>query len=345
MVGHGPRRRQVARGLSLLAVGALATRGGRARAQAVAKLATVAPDGTPWAEQLARLRARVKAATGDGLRISAYLGGGLGDENVTASETRRGAIQIWGGSTAALASLVPELALFELPYLFRSAAEADHVIDEVVAADLDAALARRGLQRLFWSENGFRSFGTRFGPVTGPADLAGKKMRSQEHAIHIAMYRALGASPVPIAVTEVLSSLQTRVVDGFDQTPLFSFAASWYQGIGHFSLSQHIYQPAVVVANRDWFVKLPRAQQEALTADARAEAARGRRDVRELEPLLIENLAAAKVKVHRLDEPQRAALARACERVHAEWLKGKGKATAPLFRKIQAGLRALRGER
>jgi TRAP-type C4-dicarboxylate transport system substrate-binding protein len=304
----------------------------------VAKMATVAPDGTPWAEQLRRLKKRVETDTGGRISIKGYLGGGLGDENVTAGEVKRGSIQLWGGSTGALATIVPELSLFELPYLFRTYDEADHVIDRVLFADMQRLLGSRGIQVLFWAENGFRSFGTTFGPVRSPANLKGKKMRSQESEVHIQMYRAFGAAPVPIAVTEVLSSLQTRVVDGFDNTPLFTFAASWYQGIKDFSLVDAIYQPAIVVANKPWFDKLRPEDQRVLLGDAESEAKRGRVGVRELAPLLLDNFRAAKIDVHTLTDAEKAAFEKLALPVHDKWIASKGRTAAPLVKKAKAAL-------
>ena len=157
------------------------------------KLATIAPEDTPWSEQLKDLKKRVEAGTQGRVKVKVYLGGALGDENTTASECKRGAIQIWGGSTGALASLVPELSLLELPYLFRNYQEADHVIDDVLMEDFRKVLADKGFTLLFWAENGFRSFGATFGAITSLGAIKGKKMRSQESEVHLETYRALGA--------------------------------------------------------------------------------------------------------------------------------------------------------
>jgi TRAP-type C4-dicarboxylate transport system substrate-binding protein len=308
----------------------------------VAKLATVAPDGTPWAEQVKSFKQRITSEGGGRINVKSYLGGGLGDENVTASECKRGAIQIWAGSTGALASVVPELALFELPFLFNTEQEADHVIDNVLNTDMQKLLASRGFQILFWAENGYRSFGTTFGPVKTPDALKGKKMRSQESDVHLEMYRALGASPVPISVTEVLSSLQTKVVDGFDNTPLFTFAASWYQGVKHYSLTEAIYQPGIVVANKAWFDKLSPADQKMVMGDPKGEAIKGRKGVRELAPLLIENFKAAKIEVHTLTGPEREAFAKVCIPTHDKWTKGKGKSAAAYVAKAKTAIAELR---
>lgn len=338
---------------SFVSTAALATLGSVASRRAlgadgkpdVAKLATVAPDGTPWSEQLHTFKSRIEKEAAGKVKIETYVGGALGDENVTAADCKRGAIQLWGGSTGALASLVPEFNLFELPYLFRTVEEADYVLDEVLFDDVKALLSKRGFQFLFWAENGYRSFGTKFGPVKTPAALKGKKMRAQESDVHIAMYKALGASPVPIAVTEVLSSLQTGVVDGFDNTPLFTFAASWYQGIKHYTLAEAIYQPGIVVANKEWFDKLPADLQKAVVNDQKGEGKRGRKGVRDLNPDLIANFGAADITVHTLTEAEKDAMAKVCEPTHDAWTKAGGKTAAPMVAKAKAALKGFRAKK
>jgi tripartite ATP-independent transporter DctP family solute receptor len=339
------KRRELLQAAAALAPVAFASHAWAAGEPNVVKLATVAPDGTPWAEQLKTFKTRVESGTAGRLKIKSFMGGALGDENSTASECKRGAIQIWGGSTGALATVVPELALFEMPYLFRTEAEADHVLDQVLYEDMKQLLSKKGLTLLFWAENGYRSFGSNFGPIQTPAQIKGKKMRSQESDLHLEMYRALGASPVPIAVTEVISALQTGVVDGFDQTPLFTFAASWHQGIKHYSLTEAIYQPGIVVANKAWFDKLSPEDQKTVLGDPAAEAKSGRKGVRELAPLLIENFRSAGIQVHEVSSEQKRVFAKLCEPTHARWMSGKGKTAAPMVKKAKAALEKLRGGR
>jgi TRAP-type transport system periplasmic protein len=292
-----------------------------ADAPIVLKVASVAPEGTPWAEQLAAYKQKVEGESKGRIKLKPFLGGALGDENQTVAECRRGAIAMWGGTTAALATSVPEISVLELPYLFSDAAQADHVLDEVLRDELKARLAARGFVPIFWSENGFRSFGTKWGPVHGPADLKGHKMRSQESLVHLETYRALGALPQPIAVTEVLPALQTGVVDGFDNTPLYTFAASWHLGIKHFTVSEHIYQPGLVLASKKEFDKLPAELQKILTSDLGKLTAEGRTAVREMGPLLLQNFTGAKIPVYRPTAAERASLARATAQVQDAYVK------------------------
>lgn len=309
------------------------------------KLATIAPDGTPWAEQLQDFRKRVEKESAGRIRIRSFMGGTLGDENSTVAETRRGTIAMWGGSTAALGSVVPELAVLELPYLFRSLDEADHVLDDVLFEDFRKLLADRGYVLVFWADNGYRSLGTKQGCVTSAADLKGRKMRSQESSVHLETYRALGASPVPISATEVLPALQTGVVDGFDNTPLFSFAASWYQGVKYYTVSDHIYQPAAVLISKKVFDTIPADLQKVLLGDARKQAKDGRAGVRALTPFLLQNFSAAKVQVCELPADAKAEFARMTLPVHQAFLKGEGKAAAGLYQKAVKALETYRSKK
>src|SRR6185436_12198059 len=293
------RRRFLAAGGAGAATLAFGARGRAAAPEVTFKLATVAPEGTPWAEQLAAYKQGVEAASKGRLKVKPFLGGALGDENQTVAECRRGALPMWGGTTGALATSVPEISVLELPFLFKSAEEADRILDKVIYAEVEKMLAARGFVLLFWSENGFRSFGTKWGPVRGPADLKGHKMRSQESLVHLETYRAFGALPQPIAVTEVLPALQTGVVDGFDNTPLYTFAASWHLAIKHFTLSEHCYQPGAVLASKKEFDKLPPDLQKALKADVAKVTTDGRAAVREIGPLLLQNFTNAKIPVYK----------------------------------------------
>lgn len=310
----------------------------------VLKLATVAPEGTPWAEQMQDFRKRVEKASNGRLKIKAFLGGTLGDENATVSETRRGRIQAWGGSTAALGSVVPELQLLELPYLFKNEAEADYILDKVLFDDLKEVLAKRGYVLAFWAENGYQGMGTKFGCVTSPEDFGGHKMRSQESLVHLETFRSFGASPVPIPVTEVLTALQTGVVDGFSNTTLFSFAASWYQGVKAYTVTDHIYQPAAVLISKKYYDTLPADLQQILVADSQKQAEKGRAGVRALAPFLLQNFTNAKIEVCKLTPEQKATFAKLSKPVHEKYLAGPGKSARPMYDKVVKGLADFRAK-
>lgn len=286
----------------------------------VIKVATVAPEGSPWAIKLTDFKKLVEAKVPGKVRVKLFLGGTMGDENETVLATKRGQLQGVAASTGALASQVPEFNVLELPYLFKNFEEIDHVTANVIRAPITKYCDDRGLTFGFWSENGFRGFGGKF-KVASLEDLKGRKMRSQENPIHLAMYRDFGASPVPIPTTEALPSLQTGVVDGYDQSALYLFAASWHTASKFYSTTDHIYQAAAVVFNKAAWDSWPVEIQEALKSAAMAIEDDLKKQVRAMGPVLLDNLAASGVEVTRFTPEQRAPFAAIAEKTRTNYLK------------------------
>ncbi len=303
----------------------------------VVKLATVAPEGSPWAMGLVEFKKRAEEAGKGRLKIKLFLGGTLGDENDTVMAVKRGQIQAFGGSTGALASQVPEFNVLELPYLFDRVEEADYVLDKIVKTDIARACSDRGITFGFWSENGYRSFGGKF-KVTSPEDLKGRKMRSQDNPIHLAMYRAFGGSPVPIPTTEVLTALQTGAVDGYDQSALYLFAASWHTASAFYSVTNHIYQPAAIVYNKAAWDSYPKEIQTALTEAGLAVEGDLRKKVRAMVPILLENVQELGVKVNVLTPAELAPFVKLGAKARADYVKGAPKSEKALYEKMIKGL-------
>jgi len=308
-----------------------------AQERIVMKVATVAPEGTPWEQQLRRFKHYVEEGTGGRVQVKMFMGGSLGGEKALVRRTAQGSIQVFAGSTAALGSLVQEMNVVESPYLFADGAAADTALDnEAVKAEVRTLVARRGFTFGFWAENGFRSWFTKDRPIRTPSDLSGLRMRSQEALVHLETYRALGASPVPIDVTNVLTSLQTGVVDGFDNTPLFAFATSWYQAAHHLALSRHAYQPGIIVYSKRWFDGLPADIQEVLRNVPQDMVQEGRTNVRRMDPILIRNLERYGLEVHEPSSAERASFAAATHTVADRVATKVGPGGRDLLRAIRA---------
>jgi tripartite ATP-independent transporter DctP family solute receptor len=302
------------------------------------KGATVAPPNTPWSQLLKRYKKVVRKASEKRIKVKVYLGGTKGDEQSIVRQVRKGTLQAAGVSTGAMSVVVPEIDIFELPYLFDNVEQADRVLDAVrpLVAEIVEA---KGFKLVMYSENGYRCFGAKK-PIRTPADLKGYKMRAQESPSHLAMYGALGATARPISVGEVLPALQTGNVDGFDNTALFTQAASWHQGIQHFSVSNHIYQPALVILNKAWYDALPPELQTAVIPTNHDLEVRGRKGIRALTPLLLKNFEQQNVTVHTLSAEQIDAFRKAIHLAWAERMKNATPMGKKLFDAIQAAKQA-----
>ena len=273
----------------------------------VLEMGTVVPAGSPWALQLKRLKKYVEEKTGGRVKVKLRLGGS--NERSLARRTQMGSKQGFAGSVGGLSSIVREVNVLEAPYVFDTVAQADKALDDPeVLKQVRAILAKQQLVFALWGENGFRSYFSRR-PIRTPDDMKGVRYRSQEAVAHVEAYKALGASPVTIDVANTMTSLQTGVVDGFDNTPLFAMATTWYQGLDdderNLILSKHSYQPGIVVYSKKWFDTLPKDIQEILLTVPYDLTTWGRDQVRKMEPVLIKNLVRYGYDIH---EPSSAEL-------------------------------------
>lgn len=337
---------------TLLAVAALALVGLFAARPAAAqtyelKIATVAPDKTPWADLLKDYKKAVEKASGGKIKVRVFLGGTMGDENETVRMTARGEISGVGASTGAVASLVEELMAIEIPFLFKNANEADYVLDKHLLVPMEEAFKKKGLVLVMWSENGFRHFGASF-PIKKPSDLKGKKMRSQESFPHIEMWKALEASAAAIPTTEVTTALKTGSVNGFDQALLYMVAGAWHSSITHMTLSAHIYQPAVIAFNKDWFDKLPPDLQKICIDEGRKIVRSGRAAIRKMNPSLVEIIRGPKDKpkviVTTLSDAEREEFVKKTAGVAAK-VKGKSASVKATVELIEKGLAEFRSKK
>lgn len=300
------------------------------------KIATIAPDGTPWAQFLTQFKKRVRKQSKKELKPLVYLNGIKGDEQSIVRQVYAGTLQMGGVSTGALSTVVPDMDILELPYAFPDFATADRTLEELRPL-VEEILNTKGLTLVMYSENGYRSFATKEKCVKSPSDLKAVKMRSQESQVHLETYRSLGASPIAISVGEVVSSLKTGVVNGFDNTAIITQALGWDQMIKFFSKTNHIYQPALIIANKKWLESLSEDHQNLIRENARKLEKPGRQLVRAIEPALIKNFEAQEVKVCTLSDQEIKAFQDATRSV---WGVRHKKAT-PLGQKLIKAMKCL----
>ena len=304
------------------------------------KFGSIVPEGTPWADTAKR----VEKVSKKKFKVKIYLGGILGGEKALTRRCKKGSLQIYGGSVGAIATMVPMLDMLELPFVYNTLDETDFVLDKVADKELKKALYDGGYKLMEWAENGWRNFASNKRFIKSPQDLKGLKMRAQEHPNYIATWKAFGASPLPIAVPEVLSSLQTGVVDGFDQTLLFTFASSWYQGIKYYSISRHIHQGGLIAISRKFWDSLSPDLQAVLMKNTDKETRIFRRKVRKLSPILLKNIQNAGINVYRLSDQERQSFAKLAMKVHTTYLANASPKIIKIYKKIMAALKKRRGK-
>ncbi len=218
----------------------------------------------------------VEARTNGRYKIQTFYAGALGAERESVEGVQLGTLDLTLTSTGPLPNFVPEVAILDIPFLFRDYAHARAVLDGPIGQEMLQKFPPKGMVALAWAENGFRHMTNSKRPVNAPDDLKGLKMRTMENPIHIQAYKQFGILPTPMAFTEVFTALQQGTVDGQENPLSVITAAKLDQVQKNLSLTGHVYSPAVILMNKAQWDKLSAADKQAFL-DAAKEAVKANR--------------------------------------------------------------------
>jgi TRAP-type C4-dicarboxylate transport system substrate-binding protein len=200
---------------------------GAAGAATVIKIATVAPEGSTWMKLMDELKANLKEKTEGRVKLRFYPGGIQGDEGVVLRKMMTGQLHGAGLTGVGLGELAPELRVLELPLLFSTQEEVQ-TVHEKLDPEFERILARKGFTLLGWSEVGFIYLFSKK-PVRNGDDLKRLKVWLWEgDPLAEAFLDELEVSPVPLAVTDVMTGLQTGLVEAVYVSPLGAIALQWF---------------------------------------------------------------------------------------------------------------------
>jgi tripartite ATP-independent transporter DctP family solute receptor len=218
----------------------------------------------------------VEARTNGRYKIQTFYAGALGAERESVEGVQLGTLDLTLTSTGPLPNFVPEVAILDIPFLFRDYAHARAVLDGPIGQEMLQKFPPKGMVALAWGENGFRHMTNSKRPVNVPDDLKGLKMRTMENPIHIQAYKQFGILPTPMAFTEVFTALQQGTVDGQENPLSVITAAKLDQVQKNLTLTGHVYSPAVILMNKGQWDKLSAADKQAFL-DAAREAVKANR--------------------------------------------------------------------
>jgi tripartite ATP-independent transporter DctP family solute receptor len=202
-------------------------------------------------------------------KVQNFYSAALGAERESVEGVQLGTLDLTLTSTGPLPNFVPEVAILDIPFLFRDYAHARAVLDGPIGQDLLQKFPAKNLVALAWAENGFRHMTNSKHPVNVPDDLKGLKMRTMENPIHIQAYRQFGILPTPMAFTEVFTALQQGTVDGQENPLSVITSAKLDQVQKYLSLTGHVYSPAVILMNKGKWEALSAVDRQAFVEAAR----------------------------------------------------------------------------
>ncbi len=235
----------------------------QAKPEVELKLATVAPEGSSWMKTMRVIDAEVRAATGDSVGFKIYPGGVQGDEIVVLRKVRSGQLHGGGFTGVGLGVIAPSLRVMELPFLFPDDAAIDKAY-ECVGPQLEEQLHQGGFTLLGWAEVGFVHLFSKT-PLATQAQLKKAKMWLWEgDPLAEAFYKAFDVVPVPLAVTDVMTALQTGLIDAVYASPLACLALQWFTRVDHFTDVPITFASGAVVVDNDAFARIPAAHRDSV---------------------------------------------------------------------------------
>jgi len=214
----------------------------------------------------------VAQRSGNRVKMDIYPATQLGSERDLVEGLQLGTVDLVVTSTGPLGGFVPRMFVVDLPFLFRDKAHAYKVLDGPLGKSLLEPFAAKGIMGLAFWENGFRNITNNVRPIEKPEDLRGIKIRTMENKIHLASFRAWGASPTPMAWGEVYTALQQKTIDGQENPIAIIYTAKLYEVQKYLALTGHFYSPSPLLMSLKAYNGLPRDIQK-IMLDAAIECA------------------------------------------------------------------------
>lgn len=303
------------------------------------KLGLQNPKGHPAVMGAERFAEIVAAKSGGKLKVSLFPGGVLGGDAPTVSAVQAGTVEMTVLNSGILASQVKEFAIYDFPFLFANAREADAVVDGPFGKNLHAKLADKAIVGLAYWELGFRNLTNSRRPINKVEDIAGLKLRVIPNPINIDWVKALDANPTPLAFPELFGALEQKAVDGQENPVSVILANRFAEVQKYLALTNHQYNPQSVIVSKKLWDSMSATEKQILQ-DAAVEAGRYQRQVsREQAATMLEELKKAGMQVTELPPAEQAKLRERMKPVIDKYAASVGETTV---KEIMAELARLR---
>jgi TRAP-type C4-dicarboxylate transport system substrate-binding protein len=212
---------------SALAVYTTSTHARKPKPKTLIKFATLAPEGSAWMKVMHAIDDEVREATENRVGFKFYPGGVQGDEKDVLRKIRNGQVHGGGFTGFGLGSVASEFRVIELPFMFKDHEEVDYVRGELDSY-ITEIFAEKGYEFLGWGDVGFVYLFSNT-PIRSPEELQRAKCWTWSgDALAEIFFKAFDVSPIPLALPDVLTSLQMGVIDAVYNAPLACIALQWF---------------------------------------------------------------------------------------------------------------------
>ena len=308
---------------------------GQAEAATTLRLGHVVSDNSSLDKGLDYFAKLVSDKSGGELKIQVFPNSSLGDNTAMMEQLQFGSLDMMAPSVAALSGFTPSTAIFDLPYLFKNEAAAEEVLDGPLGDTVGKALEPQGFYLLGWMTQSWRHL-TCNKEVTKPADVAGIKIRTMDSKYHMAHFNTLGASAIPMAMSELYTALQQGTIDA-QENPYTNIVNSRFYEVQKYVVETgHIYDACPLIISTITWKRLDDNQKK-IIQEAAAEAVNWERaEVKKDDAVFREQVKKSGTTVIVLTPEERAEFRKAAQPVYDEFVKEQGQAGADAVKSVEA---------
>jgi TRAP-type C4-dicarboxylate transport system substrate-binding protein len=290
----------IARQIQCLVIAIVALGSSAASAQVVIKLGTAAPEGSVWHDALLETRQQWREISNGEVELRIYAGGVLGGEDEMVRKMQRRGLDALAVSGSGLPLIDGIVSCLNLPMFFESYEDLDYVRDRITP-EIEQSFERRGYKILNWAEGGWVYFFSKE-PIRTPDDLRQLRLwigtgdpKGEQ------LGKELGFRVVPLPTTDMLTGLQTGLIEVIDVPPLFALLDRGYQAAPYMTDLRFAPLNAATVITLPAWERIPQRYRDPLVAAARVSAAKLREQIHRAEQDAIGEMKSRGLNVVELD--------------------------------------------
>jgi len=249
--------------LSTLAAAVVATSG--MAADYTLKFSHVVSPNTPKGKAADFFEKRLEELSAGRIDVQVYPSSQLYKDNAVLKALRLNSVQMAAPSFSKFGKIVPQLALFDLPFIFKDLDHLHRVQDGEVGTKLKSMVTAKGIVALNFWDNGFKQLSSNAKPLLMPEDAKGQKFRIMSSKVLEAQFHAVGANPQMMPFSEVYSGLQQGVIDAAENPISNIYTKKFHEVQKYLSISDHGYLGYLVVMSKKFWKSLPEDLQRNVT--------------------------------------------------------------------------------
>ncbi|SDJ16638.1 TRAP transporter substrate-binding protein [Paenibacillus naphthalenovorans] len=272
----------------------------------VMKAGIVSPKGHPQGLGLEKFAELVEQKSGGKMKVQRFYDASLGDDKKMMEAVQGGLQEVAGITTPPIFGTIKAFGIFDFPFVINNEKQADAVMDGPIGQKLMDLLPQHKIIGLSYWENGFRSITNSKHPITRVEDFKGIKIRTLPNPIHLEMFKTLGANPTPMVFSEVFSALESKAIDGQENSFAVVESHKLYEVQKYLTITNHLYAPTILIFSKKYWDQLSDEERK-IVQEAAAESGKFQRETnRAMAQETLEKLKAAGMQVNEMSPEEKA---------------------------------------